>query len=65
MDNLLNEFDELKERTHDLKELYQKNSGDKKILEQIKAQEKEYQDFLKKFEEMNTRAKQLKEKYDK
>lgn len=59
MEDLLKIFDGMKEETKKLKELYQKNPNDSKLLESIKLQEENYKMIYKEFEYLNKKAKQL------
>ena len=62
MEELLKIFDSMKEETQKLKNLYQKNPQDKKLIESIKMQEENYKMIYKEFELLNKQAKELAKK---
>ena len=65
MEELLIIFDSMKEETAKLKQLYEKNPHDEKLLKNIKLHEENYKMLYEQFEHLNKKAKELKNKIDK
>lgn len=59
IEELLKIFDGMKEETKQLKNLYEKDPQDKKLLENIKLQEENYKMLYEEFEHLNKKAKEL------
>lgn len=57
-------FDELQERTKQLKALYNENPNDEKLINEIKLHEEKYKIVYEKFVELNQRSKELKARSD-
>lgn len=62
MEELLKIFEEMKKETIKLKQLYQNNPQDEKLLKNIKLHEENFKMLNKEFEILNKKAKNLSKK---